>query len=143
MCFFVTNPAHQYIKATKPTASTSRPSARALARWARPRRVDQADGAALPFPVYRNGIARDPGLRAGDQPLLPQKLVDEGGLACIRPADDGEFQRTVRAVFPLDVFSRFALARLATGIDIGGQRIVTIAHALPIHTPKRQPNVHA
>src|SRR3546814_20466267 len=93
MCFFVTNPAHQYIKATKPTASTSRPSARALARWARPRRVDQADGAALPFPDYQNGIARDPGLRAGDQPLLPQKLVDEGGLACIRPADDGEFQR--------------------------------------------------
>src|SRR3546814_9722441 len=55
--------------------------------------------------VYRNGIARDPGLRAGDQPLLPQKLVDEGGLACIRPADDGEFQRPVGAVFPLDVRS--------------------------------------
>src|SRR3546814_18386849 len=82
----------------------------------------------LPFPVYRKGIARDPGLRAGDQPLLPQKLVDEGGLACIRPADDGEFQRPVGAVFPLDVFSRFDLARLDKGIDIGAQRNVQLDH---------------
>src|SRR3546814_12187500 len=62
--------------------------------------------------------------------LCRSKLVDEGGLACIRPADDGEFQRPVGAVFPLDVFSRFDLARLDKGIDIGAQRIVQLDHAL-------------
>src|SRR5687767_10263356 len=71
-----------------------------LGALAHPGRVDQPHRLGLaagraPFPIDRDRITGDAGLRPGDQPLLPEDAVDQGRLAGIGPADDGELERSL------------------------------------------------
>ena len=52
-------------------------------------------------PVDRDRIAGDAGLGPGDQPLLVEHAVDQGRLAGVGPADDGELERPFAGVLVL------------------------------------------
>ena len=72
-----------------------------LQRLLDPRLPAQAGGIDQPHrPPVRRSFDRDripgqPGLRPGDHPLLAEQGVQQGGLAGIRAADDGQPQRPV------------------------------------------------
>ena len=78
--------------------------------------VDQADFAILaaarivPFPVDRDRIARDPGLRAGQQAIFAEQAVDQGRLARVGTADDGELERPCK--------QRFLVFFIDLGLDL-------------------------
>ena len=53
------------------------------------RRIDQTDLLTLKGPVDRDGIAGDPGFGSGQQTLFTDQAVDQGRLASIGTADNG------------------------------------------------------
>ena len=57
--------------------------------------VDQPDGPIIPGPVDRDGVAGDPGLRAGQHPVLADQAIDQGRFASVRTADDRDGDRFV------------------------------------------------
>ena len=61
-----------------------------LAALADARRVDQRDLQPVHFDLGVGCIARRPGDRADDRPLLPDQLVQQAGLAGVRFTDDGD-----------------------------------------------------
>ncbi len=60
--------------------------------------VDQAHALALPVPVDRDGVAGDAGLGPGQQAVLADQPVDQGRLAGVGPADDGDADGLVAAL---------------------------------------------
>ena len=64
----------------------------------------------MPFPVDRDRIARNPGLRAGQQAIFAQQAVDQGRLARVRTTDDGELERPCK--------QRFLVLLVDFGLDL-------------------------
>ncbi len=77
----------------------------------------------MPLPIDRDRIARDAGLRAGDHPLLAEHAVDQGRLAGIGAADDGELER------PFGRF-RFLFLEIVLALDIGAYRLEQVDQPL-------------
>ena len=94
---------------------------RALAADAR--RIDDGVCPAARFKTGVHGVAR--GARNGrdDGALLPQKAVDEGALARVGLADDGDLQGVVRALLPLRELRDGAVQNIADAARMfGGHR---------------------
>src|SRR6185312_10865045 len=93
-----------------------------------PRGVVELERLALPVEIDGNGIARDAGLGARQQPLLADEAVDQRRLAGVRPADDGDADRMRAALL-----ARGVLALLG-GLfrQRGDERVVEIDHALVV-----------
>jgi hypothetical protein len=85
--------------------------------------VDQAHLLVAPDPVDRDGVARDARFRTGQQTLLADQAVDQGGLAGVRTADDGQADRLVVVVLV------FGILVLGEGRQHGG---VELGHAFAV-----------
>ena len=91
--------------------------------------VDQTDAALAPVPVHRDGVPGDAGFRPGEQAILADQAVDQGGLAGVGPSHDGDTDRLVR---------RQGLVVIVLVVDVGVQRRggdhggVEVAHALAV-----------
>ena len=107
------------------------------------RGVVEAEGAALPVEIDRDGVARDAGLRPGEQALLAEQAVDQRRLAGVGPADHGDADRPRRIVVRRLVFSRRlarsppAAPRAARRRDRTGPR-----RARPRSPPARRARAH-
>ena len=99
---------------------------------AQARGVEHAKLAALPVDLDRDGIARGAGLRARQQALLAEQMIDQRRLAGIGPADDGDADRTRRGLLlrqRLVVLGFIFLDRLRHQL---AQRVIELAHALAV-----------
>ena len=68
---------------------------------AKPGGVEDPEMAVAPAPVDGDRVAGDPGLGAGQQPLLADEAVDQRRLAGIRPPDHGDLDGSAFGVFRL------------------------------------------
>ena len=91
--------------------------------------IDQLDLAPPIGPGDGNGIPGNARFRAGQHAVIAEQLVDQGGLADIGTADDGQLQGAGRIVF-LITGGRMLFRRFFNGI--GRQRVIQIAHAFPM-----------
>jgi hypothetical protein len=66
---------------------------------AQARSIEQAKIVPLPVEFDRDGVARQAGFRAGQQPIRTEQPVDQGRLAGVRPADNGDADRSVLGCF--------------------------------------------
>ena len=102
-----------------------------LGAFAHAGRVDQFNRPTLPFPGNVDRIARNPRLRPGDQPVLPQHLVDQRRFSGVGAADNGELERPIE--FILEAFGH-ALGVVALGcaivFDMGSQPLKQIGQPL-------------
>ena len=96
--------------------------------------IEHAEIAALPVDLDRDRIARGAGLRAGQQALLAEQMVDQRGFPGIGAADDGDADRPLRKLLVRDddvvVVEFFGLLdRLR---HQRAQRIIEFAQALAV-----------
>ena len=101
--------------------------------------VVEAEFAAVPVELDRDGVARDAGFRAGEQALLAEQAVDQRGLAGVGPADDRDADRPVGALFVglgLVVLGR----RRGVLGQRGADRVVEIGQALAVLGRDRRPD---
>ena len=83
----------------------------------------------VPDPVHRNTVAGNPRLRAGNQTVLAQNLVNERRFACVRAANNGHLQYRVRC-FGVGHFK-------CTAVDMRQQRLEQVGHAFAMFAADR------
>ena len=81
-------------------------------------------------PVDGDRVARDAGLGTGQEAILTDEAVDQGRLAGVRAADDGDLHRFRSCLALLLTVRRFAEDR--------GDCVLEIAHSLAVLGRDRQ-----
>lgn len=79
--------------------------------------IEQPEPADVPAPVDGDGIAGDPGFRAGDQAIAPDQAVDQRRLADVGPANHGQLYRHRRRI------RRYRFGRLRSRLFVSRRRI--------------------
>ena len=107
---------------------------------AQARGVVDAEAPAAPVEIDGDRVARDAGLRAGQQPILAEQAVDQRRLAGVRPSDDRDADRARVGV--VGSFDRpRALGARGRGLlgQRRAQRVVEIGQPLAVLGGDRRP----